>query len=506
MRMIAALLALVCLTPFAVSLQPGGAQPGEGTVTNPDDPPPPPTFEGAVDSAAAGLQATGEFTFGASASWGPTAGFLCPASDDSTVGAIGVLKFVHAHRLPEEPTDQDVMDLVMADAVVSGQFFSLSSGGPLTTDAGDDLRATLNHATLVENYGTGGPVTASGTVLTSQAVGGPWCAPPDCLNDLGGLISWPYGRAWVCMPSGCERFQEAVVYLTVVRPNGSLYRAVTMSVRCGCHTGITNGSETTSGYAFKGVPTGQATVLARPVLRCCQSGTGSRAVSCPPGPRSYRPCVPIAPTAVLDFSMGPWTPPVVYGHVSNPGNTLTHVSLATYESSCQETSWDDVLPQELPFPINYSIASCLPSNPWIYASATGPDGHPWWAEAPGPPPNLPCGVGYRADLSLSPAPCIEGNITNWRSCMAGHYVVTFNGCFMSSCNAGGTRTVEAFVDNQGHYTSGYSLRPAQWLIQLWYIPNPSNPSYRLPAGTSEQYRLPAAERCHVKNFTSVYGC
>ena len=95
MRTLIALLASLWLAPLGTALQPGGAQPGEGTVTTPDDPPPPPPpppFEGVVDSAAEALQATGEFTFGAPASWGPTAGFLCPASGDSTAGAIGVLR------------------------------------------------------------------------------------------------------------------------------------------------------------------------------------------------------------------------------------------------------------------------------------------------------------------------------------------------------------------------------------------------------------------------------
>jgi len=436
-------------------------------------PTPTPTVGPALDAAAEGYVETGEFSFGAQPLSLIPRPPVCLAGDPMS-NAIDILRFVHAHRFVDvvDVTDQMVLDLITADPVVAAQYGSLISSGTLSTDAAVDLDAVLNHSTLVENYGAAGPVAAAGAVLVSTGVSRP-CAPPipNCRNDLGGIISWPNEwRPRLCQPNGCNQFQEAMVWLTVTT-NGSTYRAMTTSRPCGCPP-FNNGANTFSGYAFANVPTGTATVVARPIMQCCRVGTTTRSITCPPGPRSLRPCVPLAVNVIADFAMGPWTPPVVCGTVHTPTNSLTEVFLGTRESSCTSYGSDSVTVEELPYSPNFLIRSCLPSHTYLYAKSGT-----YWAELD-IPDVLGCGEVYSPNcgisLNLTPAPCFSGRITNMQPCMAGHYFVEFIGCAMSGCGSVGSRRQLAGIAADGTFNSGQMLAPGTWDAHVIYLPDPQN--------------------------------
>jgi len=395
------------------------------------------------------------------------------------------------------------MDLVSADPVVGAQYASLIFNDSLATDAAVDLRAALNHAAIIQNHGVAGGATAQGSVITSGSPRAPII--PICYHDLGGIIYWPNeGRSRKrCVFDNCHPFEEAMVWLTIVQPNGTRYQRVTTSSPCTCANsgpGWPTGANTQSGYAFARVPNGAATVLARTVYRCCQSGTATRTLACPPGPRSYRPCVPIAPTAPLDIQMGPWTPPGICGTVRNTNGMTTEVILATYESPCQLISWDYVTPEELTLTPNFSIRSCMPSTPWLYANSGT-----LWAEAP-LPTSIPCGSFYPGNclpgvvLNLQPAPCFSGRVTPWQPSMYRHYLVQFEGCYAGTCN-GAARVLTTGVAADGTYNSQDILSPGSWLVTLRYIPNLQNPSHHVHVSSGYQHRLNVGERCHQHNFT-----
>ncbi|MBC7772891.1 MAG: hypothetical protein H7210_10380 [Pyrinomonadaceae bacterium] len=457
-------------------------------------PAPVPTADVVIDTISESYIETGVWDFGAA----PVVMLAAPPiyclAENPMGYAVQVLKFVHSHRLGEsgDITDQMVLDLIAADPVVAQQYATLVNSGSLTTDGAVDLTAMLSHAALVRNYGAGGTVIGQGSILSSGPLGGPWCSPPTCLNDLGGIIWWGnYWRQPLCQPNGCYRFQEAMVFLTIVKPDGTIYRAVTNSRPCTCHT-AGGGQNTTSGYAFAGVPQGSATVVARSVFECCKSGTTVRAVTCPPGPRSYRPCVPIAPTVVADVQMGPPTPPGVCGRVSNPGPGATRVFFGPRETSCTDYGGTSVT-QSNP---NFLVRSCLPSQSYIYAN-----NGTRWAEAD-IPDTLACGEVWPSmcelTLTLTDCPCFSGSVSNWQACMHGHYFVLFEGCTMYGCNSAGSRRVRVGVQANGAFNSGTQLQPGTWNAWLIYVPNLQFPDTFLYSGTfSGQWpkRLAAGDNC-----------
>jgi hypothetical protein len=497
---VCALAAFVAI-PLALAAQPSSPPAPQDPTPTPTPPPAPPTpapeptpgFGAALDAAAQAYADTGEFTFGATTTiWTSTPTSADPGVDPQ-VNAVAVLKFVHAHRFDptQETTDQMVMDLVNSDPVVASQYASLVWNDSLTTDTTVDLNAALNHAALIQNYGVAGGATAQGTVISSGSPRGPILL--NCFSDLGGIIYWPNEARGLksCYITGCYPFEEAMVWLTVVQPNGTTYQRVTTSTPCGCAPNTWPfGANTQSGYAFASVPRGTATVLARTVYRCCQSGTASRTLSCPPGPRTYRPCVPIAPNAPLDIQMGPWTPPIIAGTVNNPG-TLVEVILGTKESPCAKASWDYVESGESSF----SIRSCLPATPWLYAHAGS-----LWAETP-VPANIPCGSVFTTSLTLQAAPCFSGRVTPWQPSMAHHYFVKFEGCYGGGCYGGGMGTPTTGVNDDGTYNSGTILAPGNWHVSLWYVPNLQNPSYSVPASTPFDHRLSVdSDHCYLHDF------
>lgn len=405
---------------------------------SPEPVPVPPTpTQSAIDGYLDAIVATGEINFGDTPTFYPanvSNAEPLPLAD-STIYPI--LESVYQHRLTGP--DDTIEGLIAADPEVAQAYQTLRSTGQLTTSADTDTAAVLHHLSLLRNGGTTGGFMVVGRSVSSTGLS--WAAVYTCYVNLGGLINWAYGR----VPDSCNplKSEEAFVSLRVRKPNGELYRALTISNLCGSR----------SSFGFRRVPNGSAEATAFPYKRCCQSGRTAFQITCPPGPYSLLACIPAQSNQVVNIDMGPWSPPRFYGQVTGPGAAGATVWIGLYRDACYQygrTSADSSG--------GFVVRGCLPTTEDLYLYAQGGNGYIGRTNVSD---ILGCGAEQGPiSIGLLPPPTVSGSILDWRPEYVGKTGAIARGCFTPSCSFFQPLTITAPADSAGRYQ--LTLKPGYW--------------------------------------------
>jgi hypothetical protein len=431
----------------------GPADPGPGGPTPAEVPPTP--NQAAIDDFAETYAETGTFDSG------PTPVFHSSDLGGSTVlqdgDARAVLDFVYRHRLTDA---SDSIDALMArDAEVAQAYSGLVSTGDLVTSADTDPAAALHHLSLLRNAGSTGGFSVAGTQVISTGIR-PLPLPPSCSVNPGGFIYWGNNTVFnYCMPNNRE---EAIVFLTVRQPNGTVYRDVTHSYACGPN------NINRSSFGFRSAPSGSAEVIAHPLRRCCQEGRTTFQINCPPGPSILLACVPAQTNQLVSVTMGPWIPPGYWG-TTKPG---ARVWIANKGNSCINTGETTADAQG-----NYTVRGCLPSEDvHVYAESGNLMGRV------DVPDTMACGT-ILGPYNFQPVsrPKITGKILNWDSSWFPDAGALARGCSVEGCNGGAMWT---FTAPGNQITGNYQLelKPGHWSLSSYrdfgYCTAPNGTSVR----------------------------